>query len=62
MIYILTLISVIGVVIVSRILNDDNGKQIRPYFIAVIIAIYILYIVINSIMNWLIVNSFIYIF
>ena len=51
MIYILTLISIIGVVIVSRILNDDNGKQIRPYFIACIVVIYTLYIVINCIMN-----------
>ena len=62
MIFILTFISIIGVVIVSLILNDENGKQIRPYFIACIVVIYSLYIVINCIMNWLIANSFSYIF
>lgn len=62
MIFILTILAVIGVVIVSRILNDENGKQVRPYFIAGIVVIYTLYLVINCIMNWLIDNSFIYIF
>ena len=57
-----TILSLLGVVAIYKILDDENSKLARKYFIIAIAVIYFLTLVVNSIMIWVLNNKCSYVF
>lgn len=57
-----TILSLLGVVAIYKILDDENGKLARKYFIIAIAVIYVLTLVVNFVMIWVLNNKFSYVF